>query len=40
MFADEGITTEEKDINEYLGEEAVAGVKKITEKEREEMTKI
>ena len=24
MFADEGITTEEEDINEYLGEEAVA----------------
>ena len=39
MFADKGITTEEEDINEYLGEEAVAGAKKITEQEREEMDK-
>ena len=31
MFADEGITTEEKDINEYLGAEAVAKAKKLTE---------
>ena len=37
MFADEGIITEEEDINEYLGEEAVAGAKKLTEEEREEM---
>ena len=37
MFADEGITTEEEDIREYLGEEAVAGAKKVTEQEREEM---
>ena len=39
MFADKGIATEEEDINEYLGEEAVAGAKKITEQEREEMDK-
>ena len=39
MFADEGITTEEEDIHEYLGEEAVAGAKKVTEKERDEMDK-
>ena len=39
MFADEGITTEEKDINEYLGAEAVANAKKLTEQEREEMDK-
>ena len=37
MFADEGITTEEEDIHEYLGEEAAAGEKKVTEKERDEM---
>ena len=39
MFANEGITTEEENINEYLGEEAVAGSKKVTEKERKEMDK-
>ena len=39
MFTDEGITTEEEDIREYLGEEAAAGAKKVTEQEREEMDK-
>ena len=39
MFADEGITTEEEDINEYLGAEAVSKAKKLTEQEREEMDK-
>ena len=39
MFADEGITTEEKDIHEYLGAEAAARTKKVTEQEREEMDK-
>ena len=34
MFADEGIATEEKDIWEYLGEEAARGAKKVTEQER------
>lgn len=37
MFTDEGITTEEEDIHEYLGEEAAAGAEKVTEQEREEM---
>ena len=40
MFADEGITTEEEDIREYLGEEAAAGAEKVTEQEREEMDSI
>ena len=39
MFADEGINTEEKDIWEYLGEEAARRAKKVTEKERNEMDK-
>ena len=39
MFTDEGITTEEEDIHEYLGEEAAAAAKKVTEQEREEMDK-
>ena len=39
MFADEGITTEEEDINEYLGPEASSKAKKLTELEREEMDK-
>ena len=39
FFADEGITTEEKDIWEYLGDEAERGAKKVTEKEGNEMDK-
>ena len=39
MFADKGITTEEEDINEYLGAEAVSKAKKLTKLEREEMDK-
>ena len=39
MFADEGITTEEKYIWEYLGEEAAREAKKVTEKERIKMDK-
>ena len=37
MFADEGITTEEEDIKEYLGPEASSKAKKLTEPEREEI---
>ena len=39
MFTDKGITTEEEDIHEYLGEETAAGAKKVTEQEREELDK-
>ena len=39
MFADEGITTEEDDISDYLGPEASSKAKKLTEQEREEMDK-
>ena len=39
FFADKVITTEEKDIWEYLGDEAARGAKKVTEKERNEMDK-
>ena len=40
MFADEGIRTKEKEIWEYLGEEARQEAKKVTGKEREEMDKV
>ena len=39
MFADEGITTEEEEIKEYLGTEAASKAKKLTNAEREEMDK-
>ena len=39
MFADEGITTEEEDIKDYLGPEASSKAKKLTDMEREEMDK-
>ena len=39
MFADEGITTEEDDIKDYLGPEASSKAKKLTDMEREEMDK-